>query len=122
MTIMLKGRAQLEAAGDGRESRPTPESPIAHAAAFITPRWTYQSKWIVELRMLFADQNAATTLKKHFKKHDDAVENGLLVLLNIIFFESRELLMGATHGQNKEVICPLPCSDTCRAPEAHQLA
>lgn len=60
--------------------------------------------------MLFADQNAATTMKKHFKKHNDAVENGLLVLLNIIFFESRELLMGATHGQNKEVICPLACS------------
>ena len=89
----------MEAAGDGRESRPTPESPIAHAV--ITPRWTCQSKWVVELRMLFAEQNAATTLKKHFNKHNDAVENGLLVLLNIMFFgaTSRPLLMGATHGQ-----------------------
>ena len=94
----------MEAAGDGRESRPTPESPIAHAV--ITPRWTCQSKWVVELRTLFATQAAATTLKRHFSgMRNDPVGNGLLVLLNTIWFEHRELLMGAKAcSKNKEVI------------------
>ena len=92
---------RLRVSPDQRQSRQ-----FAYAAASITPRWTCQSKWVVELRTLFATQAAATTLKRHFSgMRNDPVGNGLLVLLNTIWFEHRELLMGAKAcSKNKEVI------------------